>query len=819
MKISYNWLKKYIPSDLSAEKAAEILTAIGLEVEAFEKIETIKGGLVGLVIGEVLTCEKHPDADKLNITTVDYGEGAVQIVCGAPNVAKGQKVVVATVGATLYPTDAEEPFKIKKSKIRGVDSLGMLCAEDEIGLGESHDGIMVLDQSTKVGTAAREYFKIEDDYVFEIGLTPNRIDAASHIGVARDLAAYLSSQGSKTSIVLPDVSSFKIDNHSRQTIVEVVNKEAAPRYMGLSISNITVKPSPEWLQNSLRAIGINPKNNIVDITNFILHELGQPLHAFDADKIEGGKVVVKCCEEGTKFVTLDSVERSLSKDDLMICSATRPMCLAGVFGGADSGVSDTTTNIFLESAYFNPVSIRKSAKRHGLSTDASFRYERGTDPVMPQYALYRAALLIKELAGGEISGDVIDVLNMELKGFEVEISIDRVERLIGKKIGKEIIVKIVEGLDMKIVKNDGDMLLLDVPSYRVDVRREVDVVEDILRIYGYNNVEIPLAVHSTLSYEPKYSKTSVAEAISQMLSSIGFNEIMSNSLTKSEYYENNESYPLEKCVKILNPLSGDLNVMRQTLIYNSMEALVLNTNRKRANAKFYEIGNCYSYLASQAEKGGLAPYREYFTLSMLVSGNDRVQSWMGSAEKSSFFTLKHYIQTVLRRLGLDFESGVMEGIQNEIYSDGVSLKLRGKHLLDMGVVAKKLRDKFDIKNDVYYLELNIDTLLTMVKTVKIAVKELSKFPEVKRDLALMVDDKISFATLKEIAQKTEKKLLKSVSLFDVYQGDKLPQGKKSYALNFVLENTAKTLTDIEIEQVMNNLIFQFEKNCGAVVRK
>lgn len=819
MKISYNWLKKYIPSDLSAEKAAEILTAIGLEVEAFEKIETIKGGLVGLVIGEVLTCEKHPDADKLNITTVDYGEGAVQIVCGAPNVAKGQKVVVATVGATLYPTDAEEPFKIKKSKIRGVDSLGMLCAEDEIGLGESHDGIMVLDQSTKVGTAAREYFKIEDDYVFEIGLTPNRIDAASHIGVARDLAAYLSSQGSKTSIVLPDVSSFKIDNHSRQTIVEVVNKEAAPRYMGLSISNITVKPSPEWLQNSLRAIGINPKNNIVDITNFILHELGQPLHAFDADKIEGGKVVVKCCEEGTKFVTLDSVERSLSKDDLMICSATRPMCLAGVFGGADSGVSDTTTNIFLESAYFNPVSIRKSAKRHGLSTDASFRYERGTDPVMPQYALYRAALLIKELAGGEISGDVIDVLNMELKGFEVEISIDRVERLIGKKIGKEIIVKIVEGLDMKIVKNDGDMLLLDVPSYRVDVRREVDVVEDILRIYGYNNVEIPLAVHSTLSYEPKYSKTSVAEAISQMLSSIGFNEIMSNSLTKSEYYENNESYPLEKCVKILNPLSGDLNVMRQTLIYNSMEALVLNTNRKRANAKFYEIGNCYSYLASQAEKGGLAPYREYFTLSMLVSGNDRVQSWMGSAEKSSFFTLKHYIQTVLRRFGLDFESGVMEGIQNEIYSDGVSLKLRGKHLLDMGVVAKKLRDKFDIKNDVYYLELNIDTLLTMVKTVKIAVKELSKFPEVKRDLALMVDDKISFATLKEIAQKTEKKLLKSVSLFDVYQGDKLPQGKKSYALNFVLENTAKTLTDIEIEQVMNNLIFQFEKNCGAVVRK
>lgn len=819
MKISYNWLKKYIKSDLSAEKTAEILTAIGLEVESFEKIETIKGGLEGLVIGEVLTCEKHPDADKLNVTTVDYGQGAVQIVCGAPNVAKGQKVVVATVGATLYPTDAEEPFKIKKSKIRGVDSLGMLCAEDEIGLGVSHDGIMVLDSETKIGTQARDYFKIEDDYVLEIGLTPNRIDAASHIGVARDFAAYLSLECGKTNITLPDVSAFKIDNHTRQTIVEVINKEAAPRYMGLTISNVEVKPSPEWLQNSLRTIGLNPKNNIVDITNFILHELGQPLHAFDADKIEGGKVVVKCCEEGAKFTTLDGVERTLSSEDLMICSATRPMCLAGVFGGADSGVSDSTKTVFLESAYFNPVSIRKSAKRHGLSTDASFRYERGTDPVMPEYALYRAALLIKEMAGGEISGDVIDINNMELKGFSVEISIDRVERLIGKKIGKETIVKIVDGLDIDIVENRGDILLLEVPSYRVDVRREVDVVEDILRIYGYNNIEIPQAVHSTLSHEPKYSKTSVAEAISQMLSSIGFNEIMSNSLTKSDYYENSECYPLDRCVKILNPLSGDLNVMRQTLVFNALEALMLNSNRKRTNVKFYEIGNCYSYHASQVDKGGLAPYHERFTLSMLVSGNDRVQSWMGGAEKSSFFTLKRYAQMLLRKLGLDFESGTTEGLQNEIYSDGISLKLRGKHLLDMGVVSKKIRDKFDIKNDVYYLELNIDALLNMAKTVKIAIKELSKFPEVKRDLALMVDEKIGFAALKEVAFKTDKKLLKSVSLFDVYEGDKLPKGKKSYALSFVLENTSKTLTDTEIDQVMNNLIFQFEKNCGAVVRK
>ncbi|MEG1934678.1 MAG: phenylalanine--tRNA ligase subunit beta, partial [Rikenellaceae bacterium] len=604
MKISYNWLKKYINADLSAEKTAEILTAIGLEVEAFEKIETIKGGLEGLVVGEVLTCDKHPDADKLHITTVDYGEGVVQIVCGAPNVARGQKVVVATVGATLYPTNSDESFKIKKSKIRGVESLGMLCAEDEIGVGESHDGIMVLDTTTKIGTPASEYFKIEDDYVFEIGLTPNRIDAASHIGVARDLAAYLSSQGAKKSIILPDVSSFKIDNHSRQIAVEVENKAAAPRYMGLTISNVTVKPSPEWLQNSLRAIGLNPKNNIVDITNFILHELGQPLHAFDADKIEGGKIVVKCCNEGDKFTTLDSVERSLSKDDLMICSATRPMCLAGVFGGADSGVTDTTKNIFIESAYFNPVSIRKSAKRHGLLTDASFRYERGTDPRIPEYALYRAALLVKELAGGEITSEVTDILNMDLKGFEVSISIDRVERLIGKKIGKDTIVKIVEGLEMKIVEDNGDSLLLDVPPYRVDVKREVDVVEDILRIYGYNNIEIPQKVHSTLSYEQKYSKTLVAEAISQMLSSIGFNEIMSNSLSKSEYYEGSECYPIEKCVKILNPLSNDLNVMRQTLLYHAMEALMLNTNRKRTNVKFYELGNCYSYIASQVEKGG-----------------------------------------------------------------------------------------------------------------------------------------------------------------------------------------------------------------------
>ncbi|MFI3321439.1 MAG: phenylalanine--tRNA ligase subunit beta [Rikenellaceae bacterium] len=820
MKVSYNWLKRYISTELNAEEISEVLTSIGLEVEALEKIETIKGGLAGLVVGEVLTCQKHPDADKLNVTTVEYGEGPVQIVCGAPNCRAGLKVVVATVGTTLYPTGSDDNFKIKKSKIRGVESCGMLCAEDEIGVGTDHDGIMELCSDAVVGTAVRDYFSIEDDYLMEIGLTPNRIDAASHIGVARDVAAYLTmKKGEKVSIELPSVEEFKIDNNNRTVEVEVQNIEGAPRYMGLTISNVEIKPSPEWMQNNLRSIGINPKNNIVDITNFILHELGQPLHAFDADKIEGGKVVVRSAVEGEKFVTLDGVERTLSAEDLMICDTQKPMCLAGVFGGADSGVSETTKNVFLESAFFNPVSIRKSAKRHGLSTDASFRYERGTDPIIPHYALLRAALLIKEFAGGEITSEITDILNFDLKGTVVELSIDKIERIIGKKIGKSTISDILNGLEIEIVEDNGDKMVVVVPLYRVDVKRDVDIIEDILRVYGYNNVEIPVSVNSTLTYESKFSKTNVAQVASQLLSGNGFNEIMSNSLTKADYYAQSELYPLDSCVKILNPLSNDLNVMRRTLLYNALEAAMLNANRRRTNVKLYEVGNCYEYIAENVEKGGLAPYKESYRLAMLISGDEQSQSWLSPAQKSSFFTLKRYAQMLFKRFGLDFESGTMDGLQNEIYREGCTLTLRGKKILEMGVLNKKLCSKFDIKNEVYFFELDLDLFISMASTVKVGVKELSKYPEVKRDLALLVNKEVSFAQLKTIAQKSEKKLLKSVSLFDVYEGDKLPEGKKSYALSFVLEDTTKTLTDTIIDGVMNNLIAKFEKQCGAEVRK
>ncbi len=820
MRISYNWLKRYVATDLTAEKAAEILTDIGLEVESIEKVETIKGGLEGLVIGEVLTCEKHPDADKLSVTTVEYGEGPVQIVCGAPNVAKGLKVVVATVGATLYPSDSDECFKIKKSKIRGVESLGMLCAEDEIGLGASHAGIMELDADATVGMGAKEYFKVEEDYALEIGLTPNRVDAASHIGTARDLVAYFAAQGQHSELIMPSVDDFKIDSSECKGVeVEVVDTAAAPHYMGVTMRGVEVKPSPEWLQNALRLIGITPKNNIVDITNFVLHETGQPLHAFDAGKIEGDKIVVRCAAEGEKFTTLDGVERTLSDKDLMICSAERPMCLAGIFGGEDSGVSDATTDIFIESAYFNPVSIRKSAKRHQLSTDASFRYERGIDPNMAGYALKRAALLVKECAGGDIVGDVTDILNMDLSGFEVELSISRVEKLIGKAIGKETIMNIITGLDMIVKSDDGDRVVIEVPAYRVDVKRDVDVIEDILRIYGYNNIEIPQSVKSTLSHTDKYSKPAVIEQISQLLTHQGFNEIMSNSLTKASYYEGSEIYPLDKCVKIINPLSIDLNVMRQTLLYNSMEALLLNTNRRRTNVKFYEVGNCYSYNAAAKEEGGLAPYQEATKLSMLISGDNREQSWMGGAQRSSIFILKHYAQILLKRFGIEMEAGTLSSLVNEIYKDGATLTFRKQPLLEMGVLAKGVKDKFDIKNEVYFLELNVDTLVSIAKTVKVAAKELSKFPEVKRDLSLLVDDTTSFAALREVAFKTEKKLLKSVSLFDVYEGDKLPEGKKSYALSFVLEDTTATLTDKVIDKIMNNLVMQFEKQCKAEIRK
>lgn len=820
MKISLNWLKSYIDTSLKAEEIANILTHIGLEVEGMEQIESIRGGLEGLVIGKVLTCEQHPNADKLHVTTVDLGQGEpLQIVCGAPNVAAGKKVVVATINTMLYPTGEAEGFKIKKSKIRGVESFGMLCAEDEIGIGTDHAGIILLPEDTPVGIPAREYYQIEDDYLLEIGLTANRADAMSHYGVARDLAVYLQSHDMPYKLNLPDVSAFQAGSVTDKSVqVEVLNHEAAPRYMGLTITGIKVAESPDWLKTRLRSIGLNPHNNVVDITNFILHEIGQPLHAFDANKIKGRKIVVRTCPEETPFVTLDGVERKLSERDLMICDEEKPMCLAGVFGGLDSGVTEETTEVFLESAYFNPVWIRKSAKRHGLSTDASFRYERGIDPNIAPYALKRAALLVTELAGGQISSPVTDIYPEPIQPFHFEISLDRVKRLIGKDIPDETIRKIIAALDVKIEQEEGETLHVAVPAYRVDVQREADLVEDILRIYGYNNVEIPQAVHSTLSYAPHPDREKVTNLIADLLTANGFNEIMSNSLTKAAYYDDLKAYKAENCVRIINPLSSDLSVMRQTLLFNALEAVELNTNRRNSDLKLYEFGNCYWYNPDKASEGGLAPYSEQNHLSILITGADHALSWNTKAQPTSFYTLKAMVEKLFNRIGIDLNSAVMESLQSDLYREAVTYKINGKQIVEMGIVSKKIRSKFDIKADVYYLEMNFDAFLKLTKNHKVTVEELSKFPEVRRDLALLVDTQVTFSQLREIAFSVEKKLLKNVTLFDVYEGDKLPVGKKSYALNFVLEDTTKTLTDQVIDRVMSTLIREFERRAGAQIR-
>ena len=818
MKISYNWLKQYIDINESIDNVSKILTSIGLEVEAIEKLESIKGGLEGVVVGEVLTCEKHPDADKLNITTVDYGQGAVQIVCGAPNVAAGLKVVVATVGCTLYPSPEEE-FKIKRSKIRGVESLGMLCAEDELGLGVSHDGIMVLDNTVAVGTSAKELFNLQEDYLLEIGLTPNRIDAASHYGVARDLAVWLTYSGKVPNLQLPDVSAFKVANEKLSIPVEVLATEKAPRYLGLTISGVKVEASPQWLQTSLRAIGITPKNNVVDVTNYVLHEIGQPLHAFDADKIAGGKVVVRTANEGEKFVTLDSVDRVLTAEDLVICDSEKPMCIAGVMGGVNSGVSESTQNIFLESAYFNPVSIRKSAKRHGISSDASFRYERGTDPNIVNYALQRAALLIQELAGGEISSQVVEVSSAVYPKFEIELSIARTNRLIGKEIEKSAIISILKALEIDVIEQDSDILMLKVPQYRVDVQREADIVEEIMRIYGFDNIEIPSSVKSTISYSQTPDVDRVINRISNLLSSNCYHEIMSNSLTSSSYYDTSESFPLPKCVAIANPLSQDLNVMRQTLLFNALEAVELNTNQKNGNLKLYEFGNCYFYDADKVDEDALKSYSQRQTLGLMVVGNESSASWNSAQKESTIYTLKCALEKVFRSFGMSLERAIYEASQCDIFSDAMSVKIKNKQVLDFGVVSKSITKKFGIKATVYYAEINFDNFMQLLKGYSLAVEPLSKYPLVKRDLAMLVDKNVSFIDIYNVAVKTEKKMLKSVSLFDVYEGDKLPEGKKSYALNFVLEDTTKTLTDNVIDKCMNNLMLQFEKQLNVQIRK
>ncbi|MFR9523089.1 MAG: phenylalanine--tRNA ligase subunit beta [Rikenellaceae bacterium] len=820
MNISYNWLKRYLKSDLSANEVASVLTDIGLEVDSFEKIETIKGGLQGVVIGEVLTCQPHPDSDHLNITTVNVGgDSPLQIVCGAANCRAGLKVVCATVGSVLYPIDSEEEFKIKRSKIRGVESLGMLCAEDEIGLGYSHAGIMELPAEAVVGTPAKEYFGIEDDFLLEIGLTPNRIDAASHIGVARDIAAYLKSQGRDHELCYPSVDDFATEQGEGTIEVEVENCVAAPRYAGVTIKNCKIGPSPEWMQNELRAAGLTPKNNLVDITNYILFELGQPLHAFDADKIGGGKIVVRTCDEGTKFVTLDGVERTLTASDLMICSASEPMCIAGVFGGTESGVSDSTVNIFLESAYFNPVWVRKSAKRFGLNTDASFRFERGIDPNIQIYALKRAALLYKELAGGEIIGEVIDNYPTPIEDFRFEISMDRTRRLIGKEIPTETIRTIIEALDIKIEAEEGEVLSVAVPAYRVDVQREADLVEDILRIYGYNNVEIPTHVKSTISYAPRPDRSKLMNMTADFLSANGYTEIMSNSLTKSTYYDSLSTYPAEKCVKIINPLSSDLNVMRQTLLFNTLEAVELNANRRNGDLKIYEFGNCYYYNAeSVTEEKILVPYSENYRLAITVTGTTQRASWNQKGAQASFYTLRAAVEKVLSRFGIDIYALKSSTSQNDIFSEAITLSQGPKCFVELGVVAPALCKAAGVKQDVYYAEFDFDALVKSTRKHKITVAELSKFPEVKRDLALLIDKSITFEQLRQTAFQAEKKLLKSVSLFDVYQGDKLPEGKKSYALSFVLEDKNQTLTDKVIEKTMSNIQKQIERTCAAQIR-
>lgn len=820
MNISYNWLKRYIDTDLPAEKVAEVLTDIGLEVEGLEKIETVKGGLQGVVVGEVVTCTDHPDSDHLHLTTVDVGAAEpLQIVCGAPNCRAGLKVLCATVGAVLYPDGGDEEFKIKRSKIRGVESLGMLCAEDELGIGASHDGIMELPADAPVGMTAKEYLHIEDDYLIEIGLTPNRVDAASHIGVARDLAAYLKSRGEHVAVKMPDVSAFAPDNHDLNVKIRVENTEAAPRYVGVTVTGCKIGPSPDWMQNCLRAAGINPKNNLVDITNFVLFELGQPLHAFDAAKIEGREVVVRTCAEGTPFVTLDGVERKLTDKDLMICSAERPMCIAGVFGGLDSGISDTTTDVFIESAYFNPVWVRKTAKRFGLNTDASFRFERGIDPNMQVYAAKRAALLMKELAGGTISSDITDVYPAPIADFVFDLSLARVNALIGKEIPEETVRTIIAALEVKILSEKDGVLTVAVPPYRVDVQREADLIEDILRIYGYNNVEIPRQVRSTLSYAPKPDRNRLMNLAADFLTANGFTEIMSNSLTKASYYEGLTSCPADRCVRILNPLSADLSVMRQTLLFNMLEAVALNANRRNGDLCLYEFGNCYFYDESKRmEENRLAAYSEEYRLAVAVTGVSTPQSWNAKPEKASFFTLRAVAEKLLRRFGIDIYALKTEPLESDLFSEGLSLSLNGKELLQIGSVAAKIRRTTDVKQEVYYLEMNFEALAKSTKKLKIVAEELSKFPEVKRDLALLVDKQVTFAALRDAAFAAERKLLKSVSLFDVYEGDKLPEGKKSYALSFILEDKTRTLDDKTIERVMANLTRQFEQRCGAQVR-
>ncbi len=821
MNISYNWLKEYVDFDLTPQEVAAALTSIGLETGSVEEVESVKGGLEGLVIGEVLTCVPHPNSDHMHVTTVDLGDGnsPVQIVCGAPNVAAGQKVVVATLGTKLY--DGDECFTIKKSKLRGVESNGMICAEDEIGIGTDHAGIIVLPPDAAVGTPAKEYYGIKSDYVLEVDITPNRADACSHYGVARDLYAWLVQNHRAARLHRPTVDAFAVDNHDLDIQVEVENTEACPRYAGVTVKGVTVKESPDWLQEKLRAVGLRPINNVVDVTNYIVHAFGQPLHCFDADQIKGRRIVVKTLPGGTPFVTLDGTERKLDERDLMICNAEEPMCIAGVFGGLASGSTEQTKDVFLESAYFHPTWIRKTARRQGLNTDASFRFERGIDPNNVIYCLKLAALMVKELAGGTISSEIKDVCNARFPDFRVELPYRYVHDLVGKEIPAETIRSIVSSLEMKIVSETDASLVLDVPPYRVDVQRPCDVVEDILRIYGYNNVEIPTTLHSSLTTKGEEDKSNrLQNLVAEQLVGCGFSEILNNSLTRAAYYEGLGTYPQEQLVMLLNPLSADLNAMRQTLLFGGLESIAHNTNRKNADLKFFEFGNCYHYHPDKANpEHVLSPYNEELHLGLWVTGKKTSNSWAHPDEDSSVYELKAYVENIFRRLGLQMHNLVVGNLANDLFSVALSVNTRGgKCLATLGVVKHKLLKGFDIEHDVYYADLNWKELLKAIRNTKVSYQEISKFPAVKRDLALLLDKHIQFSEIEKIAYETEKKLLKDVSLFDVYEGKNLEAGKKSYAVSFLLQDENATLNEKQIDKIMSKLIANLENKLGAKLR-
>ena len=824
MNISYKWLKEYVDFDLGAEQVAEALTSIGLEVGSVEEVQAIKGGLQGLVVAEVLTCEPHPNSDHMHVCSVNIGaEEPVQIVCGAPNVAQGQKVIVATLGTKLY--DGEECFTIKRSKLRGIESLGMICAEDEIGIGTSHDGIIVLPQDAKVGTPAAEYYGIESDWVIEVDITPNRADACSHYGVARDLYAWLVRNGHKTALHRTDVSSFAADNNDLDIDIVVENAEACPRYCGVTIKGCEVKESPEWLQTKLRTIGVRPINNVVDVTNYVMFAYGQPLHCFDADMIEGKKVVVKTMPEGTPFVTLDGVEHKLSERDLAICNANAPMCIAGVFGGKGSGTYETTKDVLLESAYFNPTWIRKSARRHGLNTDASFRFERGIDPDLQLYALKVAALMVKELAGGTVSMAIKDIEAPGLaKNFAVDLEYKYAHDLIGKTIPAEVIKEIVTSLDMKITAETESGISLSVPAYRVDVQRPCDVVEDILRIYGYNNVEIPTAVKSSLTIKGEVDRSNkLQNLVSEQLVGEGFREILNNSLTKEAYYNDLTAYPKDSAVKLLNPLSSDLNVLRQTLLFGGLESIAHNANRKNANLRFFEFGNCYyknpATTEEQKAADTLAAYSEDLHLGLWLTGKRVEASWAHPEEPSSVYELKAYVGHILTRLGAPVCKLKQQAGANDIFAKSLALvDNNGTVVLEFGLVKKALTAAFDISAEVYFADINWTLLMKKTKKHSVNFTEISKFPAVSRDLALLVDKSVEFARIEQIAFAADKKFLKKVTLFDVYEGKNLEAGKKSYAVNFLLQDDTKTMNDKQTDAVMAKIIASLEKQLGAKLR-